>query len=337
MTAPDTTPHNAESASEIVWTEGALKRMERAPVFLRGMVKRLAEKKARELGYHEITEDILTAFKQQMMGRMGGEAGMQAAAGDMAVGRMPWTTEAKARLESVPEFMRHMIQLIAEDVARERGHMEVNVELFQKVEALGDEKLQHEMPPLPWTEGAQVRLQQKIAQSPAIAMDFVADMVKRDTEERARELGLTVIDEAALTAIWDAPLSPVTWSDEAWKRLLTAPDFVRSGIRKAAERRARKLGLQEIDSEHLTMFRNEAMMKAVKRIRSFGYNELTFDAFDTALEKTKRLQGNPQAVKRLEAIRQHFKDPHTKKPEGGTLGAELMERFRKYLKGEAKL
>jgi len=232
--------------------------------------------------------------------------------------------------------MRHMIQQIAEDVARERGHMEVNVELFQKVEALGDEKLQ-EAPPLPWTEGAQTRLQQKIAQSPAIAMDFVADMVKRDTEERARELGLTVIDEAALTAIWDAPVSPVAWSDEAWKRLLTAPDFVRSGIRKAAERRARKLGLQEIDSEHLTMFRNEAMMKAVKRIRSFGYNELTFDAFDTALEKTKRLQGNPQAVKRLEAIRQHFKDPHTKKPEGGTLGAELMERFRRYLKGEAKL
>jgi len=336
VAAPDIKPHDAESASEIVWTEGALKRMERAPVFLRGMVKRLAEKKARELGYHEITEDILTEFKQQMMGRMGGEAGMQAAADDMAAGRMPWTAEAKARLESVPEFMRHMIQVIAEDVARERGHMEVNVELFQKVEALGDEKL-HEGPPLPWTEGAQARLRQKIAQSPPIAMDFVADMVKRDTEERARELGLTVIDEAALTAIWEAPLSPVAWSDEAWKRLLTAPDFVRSGIRKAAERRARKLGLQEIDSEHLTMFRNEAMMKAVKRIRSFGYNELTFEAFDTALEKTKRLQGNPQAVKRLEEIRQHFKDPNTKKPEGGTLGAELMERFRKYLKGEGKL
>ena len=336
MAEPETETHDAESASEIVWTEGALKRMERAPVFLRGMVKRLAEKKARELGYREITEDILTEFKQQMMGRMGGAAGMQEAAGAMAAGRIPWTAEAKARLETVPEFMRHMIQQIAEDVARERGHMEVNVELFQKVEALGDEKLQ-EAQPLPWTEGAQARLQQKIAQSPAIAMDFVADMVKRDTEERARELGLAVIDEAALTAIWDAPLSPVTWSDEAWKRLLTSPDFVRSGIRKAAERRARKLGLKEIDSEHLTVFRNEAMMKAVKRIRSFGYNELTFDAFDTALEKTKRLQGNPQAEKRLEEIRQHFKAPDTKKPEGGTLGADLMDRFRKYLKGEGTL
>jgi hypothetical protein len=333
---PETKTADAQNAAEIVWTDGARQRMERAPVFLRGMVQRLAEKKARELGYREITEDILTQFKSQMMGRMGGEAGMQEAAGAMAAGRIPWTAEAKARLETVPEFMRHMIQQIAEDVARERGHMEVNVELFQKVEALGDEKLQ-ETAPLPWSDGAQARLQQKIAQSPPIAIDFVADMVKRDTEERARELGLTVIDEAALAAIWDAPLSPVTWSDEAWKRLLTSPDFVRSGIRKAAERRARKLELKEIDSEHLTVFRNEAMMKAVKRIRSFGYNELTFDAFDTALEKTKRLQGNPQAEKRLEEIRQHFKAPHTKKPEGGTLGAELMDRFRKYLKGEGKL
>lgn len=326
----------ASGGPEIIWTDGALKRMERAPAFLRGMVKRLAEKKARELGYHEITEDILNDFKGQMMGKMGGAGGLQEAAGAMAAGRLPWTAEAKARLETVPEFMRHMIQQIAEDVARERGHMEVNVELFQKVEALGDEK-PSEGTPMPWTEGAQARLRRKIAQSPPIAIDFVTDMLKRDTEEIAHEKGFTVIDDAALAAIWDAPQSTVTWSDEAWKRLLTSPDFVRSGIRKAAERRARKLGLQEIDSEHLTTFRNEAMMKAVKRIRSFGYNELTFDAFDTALQKTKRLQGNEQAEKRLEEIRQHFKAPETMKPEGGTLGADLMDRFRKYLKGEGKL
>ena len=85
------------------------------------------------------------------------------------------------------------------------------------------------------------------------------------------------------------------------------------------------------------MFRNEAMMKAVKRIRSFGYNQLTFDAFDTALEKTKRLKGNEQAERRLAEIRRHFHDPATQKPEGGTLGAELMERFRRFLKGEGSL
>ena len=324
---------NKEAAvSEVIWTDEALKRMERAPVFLRGMVKRLAEKKARELGYAEITAEILDRFKHQMMGRMGGEAGLAAAALQIEKGRVPWTAAAQERLETVPEFMRHMIKQIAEELALERGHLEVNVELFEKVEALGDHQEQGG-PPMEWSEGALARLQEKIKSTPPIAMDFVTDMLKRDTEDLARERGFARIDEAALVQIWDAPQERILWSDEAWARLLTSPDFVRSGIRKAAERRARKMGLKEIDSEHLTKFRNEAMMKAVKRIRSFGYRELTFDAFEDALEKVKRLQGNEQAEKRLAEIREYMK----KKPEVGVLGEELMERFRKYLKGEGTL
>ena len=320
------------AASEIVWADAALKRMERAPMFLRGMVKRLAEKKARELGYTEITAEILDQFKNQMMGRMGGEAGLAAAADQIEKGKVPWTAAAQARLETVPEFMRHMIKQIAEELALERGHLEVNIELFEKVEALGD--LQEQAgPPMEWTDGARARLQEKIKNAPPIAMDFVTDMLKRDTEDLAREKGLARIDEAALVQLWDAPQERVLWTDEAWKRLLTSPDFVRSGIRKAAERRARKMGLKEIDSDHLTKFRNEAMMKAVKRIRSFGYRELTFDAFEDALEKVKRLQGNEQAEKRLAEIRAYMKQ----KPDVGVLGEELMERFRKYLKGEGTL
>lgn len=322
--------------TEIRWTEGALKRMERAPSFLRGMVRRLAEKKARELGYAEINEATLEQFKSQMMGGMGGASGMADAADAIAQGRLPWTAAAKERLNTVPEFMRGMIKQIAEEVAKEGGHMEVNVDLFERVEAMGDVQ-EASVTPLPWTDGALARLQEKLKQSPPIAVEFVTDMVKRDTEDLAREKGITRIDEQVLVQLWDAPQERIAWTDEAWKRLQTSPDFVRSGIRKAAERRARKLGLKEIDSEHLTGFRNQAMMKAVKRIRSFGYNELTFDAFDTALEKTKRLKGNEQAEKRLQEIRGHFADPETKKPEGGTLGAELMDRFRRYLKGEGTL
>jgi hypothetical protein len=324
------------ASDDIIWTPEALQRMERAPAFLRGMVKRLAEKKARELGYGTITGEILDQFKGQMMGSMGGSAGMAQAASQMQAGRLPWTAAAQGRLDSVPEFMRGMIKQIAEELAREHGHMEVNVDLFEKVEALGDLQ-ESAVPPLDWSEAALARLQEKIKEAPAIAQEFVADMLKRDTEEIAREQGLSRIDEAALVQVWDRPQERVNWSDEAWKRLQTSPDFVRSGIRKAAERRARKLGLKEIDSDHLTQFRNQAMMKAVKRIRSYGYRDLTFDAFETALQKTKRLQGNDQAEKRLQDIRQHFADPETKKPEGGTLGADLMDRFRKYLKGEGTL
>jgi Proto-chlorophyllide reductase 57 kD subunit len=321
---------------DIGWTDEASKRLERAPLFLRGMVRRLAEKKARELGYAEITGELLDQFKNQMMGSMGGESGMADAAEQMAQGRLPWTAAAKDRLNTIPEFMRNMIRQIAEEVARERGHLEVNVELFEKVEALGDLR-EASRPPLEWSEGALAQLHEKLKQSPPIAVEFVTDMLRRDTEDLAREKGVTRIDEAMLLELWDAPQERVAWTDEAWKRLQTSPDFVRSGIRKAAERRARKLGLKEVDSEHLTTFRNQAMMKAVKRIRSFGYNNLTFEAFDTALEKTKRLQGNEQAEKRLQEIRGHFADPDMKKPDGGTLGAELMDRFRKYLKGEGTL
>ncbi|MEK7299711.1 MAG: hypothetical protein AAB072_01320 [Nitrospirota bacterium] len=328
---------SAESAgAEIRWTDGALKRMERAPVFLRGMVRRLDEKKARELGYDEIDEIKLDQFKGQMMGSMGGATGMASAAEAMEKGQLPWTAAAKARLDAVPEFMRGMIKQIAEEMAREGGHMEVNIDLLDRVESMADAR-ERELPPLSWSEGALALLQQKIKDSPPIALEFVSDMIRHDTEEVAREKGFTTIDETNVVQLWEAPQQKVAWSDEAWKRLQTSPDFVRSGIRKAAERRARKLGLSEIDSDSLTTFRNQAMMKAVKRIRSFGYNELTFDAFDTALTKTKRLQGNDQAEKRLQEIRGHFSDPNAKKPEGGTLGADLMGRFRRYLKGEEAL
>lgn len=333
MSAPDSSHANT---TEVRWTSGALKRMERAPIFLRGMVRRLAETKARELGYEEITEEILEQFKGQMMGPMGGEAGMTSAVEEMTDGRLPWTATAKERLKTVPAFMQAMIKQITEEIAKERGHLEVNVELFEKVEALGD--LQEARgPAMEWTEPAKALLQDKVTQSPSIAMEFVTDMLTRDSEDLARERGITRIDEHILHELWEAPQERVAWTDEAWKRLQTSPSFVRSGIRKAAERRARRLGLKEIDSDHLTTFRNQAMMKAVKRIRSFGYQELTFDAFETALQKTKRLQGNDQAEKRLQEIREHFADPSTKKPEGGTLGADLMDRFRRYLKGEGTL
>ncbi|MCP9438624.1 MAG: PCP reductase family protein [Nitrospira sp.] len=323
-------------ATEVSWSADALERLERAPIFLRGMVRRLAEKKARELGYVEITGAILDQFKSQMMGGAGGWTGSHSAGEAGARSRLPWTAAARERLASVPEFMRPMIEQITEEIARERGHLEVNVELYDKVESLGDSP-DGEETTMEWTDGAVAMLQEKLSQTPPIAVEFVSDMLKRDAEDLARQKRASRIDEATLRNLWESPLGRVVWTDEAWKRLQSSPDFVRSGIRKAAERRARKLGLQEIDSAHLTAFRNQAMMKAVKRIRSFGYRELTFDAFETALQRTKRLQGNDQAQKRLQEIRNHFADPSTKKPEGDTLGAELMDRFRKYLKGEGSL
>ncbi|MBI3609579.1 MAG: hypothetical protein HY204_02620 [Nitrospirae bacterium] len=321
--------------TQIQWTEDALKSVEKAPLFLRGMVKKLAEKKAREMGLSQITADQLTAWKNESMGAMGGEKGLQEAADQMAKGHLPWTLAARERLATVPVFMREMVRQIAEEVAIERGHMEVNVELLEKVEALGEFEDQNPRVAMRWSEGATALLMKKIESAPPVATDFVSQMLKSDAEDLARTKGFSEMTEENLRAVWEAPLEEVKWSEEAWRRLQTSPDFVRSGIKKAAERRARKDGAKEISSEMLTRYRNQAMMKAVMRIRKLGFNELTFDAFDAAKQKVKRLRGNEQADKRLNEIR----DFMTKRPEkpGEVLGDELMTRFRKFLKGEGDL
>ena len=282
---------------EVFWTPEAEKSVERAPVFLRGMVRKLAEKKARELGLATITAEHLAEWKNQTMGAMGGQGSLQTAAEQIKEGHLPWTQPARERLETTPVFMRAMVKQIAEEIALERGHLEVNVELLQKVESLGEADDSTGRPEMLWTEGALRRLEKKIEHAPAVALDFVFQMLKRDAEDLARQRGHTEITEEALTQIWDAPLEEIKWSEEAWRRLQTSPDFVRSGIKKAAERRARKLGVQEITSNLLTTFRNEAMMKAVMRIRKLGFNELTFDAFEAATHKTKKLtRGQPYVL-----------------------------------------
>lgn len=303
--------------SALHWTPGALERLERAPVFLRGMVKRLAERRAREQGLTEVTSDLLNQYKQEVM------APAMAA---YAEGRLPWTQAANDRLETIPGFMRGIIKQIAEEIAAERGHLEVNIELLKKVEALGEDE--ESGPPIPWTETALKKLDEKVAASPPMAAEFVRGMVKRDAEDLAREQGYAEITDKVLVRLWESPQEEVAWTDEAWARLSRPPDFVRSGIRKAAERRARKMGVKVITSELLTTFRNGAMMKAVRRIRSFGHKDLTFAAFEDALKKTPRLQDNPQAAKRLEEIRTYMEQ----RGEIGLLPDDLMERMRRYLK-----
>ncbi len=316
----------------ITWMPEAEARLKKAPFFLRGMVRKISEKKARELGISVITEQVLEQFKDKMMKPMA-EKGMGSSHDEAGVEtkNLAWTREATERLETVPEFMRGMIKKIAEEVAIERGHLEVDMELLKKAEALGDVK-EEEKAEIPWTDAAKVRLEQKLQESPEMARDFVRDMLKNDAEDLARELGITRIDLAAATQIWDSPKSDVTWSVEAEKRLMTSPDFVRSGIKKAAERRARKMGLTTISSEHLTKFRNEAMMKAMKRLRTFGYDEMTFDGFKDAKEKIRRLQNNPEASKRLDDIQDYME----KKGTVGLIDEEMLGRMKDYLKDPSK-
>jgi hypothetical protein len=309
------------------WTPEAEARVARAPFFLRGMVRRLAERRARAEGVEVITPELMTRYKSEMMGLA------ESGAYQVPQSAPPWTPEALAVLEAAPSFMRPMTRRICEELAAERGAIAVTPELIREAEA--EAETEAAAAPLPWTPDAEARLVARLGKAPAMMADFVLRLFQRDIEVEARRAGYDRVTEEVVDRLWRAaPETPVRWVPEAWARLQTAPEFVREGIRKAAERRARRMGVAEIDSALLTRFRNQAMMKAVKRIRELGFTELTFDAFDAAKAEIRTVSLNPEAQERLDRIRHYFETERHGEP-GDFLGQDLMRRFRAHLKDPA--
>jgi hypothetical protein len=311
----------------VTWTPEAEVRLQRAPVFLRGMVRRLAERRARAEGLTVITPELMTRYKREMMG--------MAAAGEYAVPRpsIPWAGEAEALLAAVPEFMRPITRRICEELAAEQQLPRITVALIREAEALAEAEAA--APPLPWTDEAEALVLARLGRTPAMMADFVLRLLKRDVEVEARRRGEALVTADVFQRVWSAGSEDrVEWAPAAWARLQTAPEFVREGIRKAAERRARRLGAPVITSPLLTTFRNQAMMKAVKRIRELGFTELTFDAFDAAKERLRLVSLNPEAQERLDTIRRYF-ETERHGQSGDFLGHELMARFRTYLRDPA--
>ncbi|MCP4424303.1 MAG: pyrroloquinoline quinone biosynthesis protein PqqE, partial [Chloroflexi bacterium] len=103
--------------------------------------------------------------------------------------------------------------------------------------------------------------------------------------------------------------------------------------KKAAEFNARREGISIITDEDLTRFRNRAMMRAVRRMKSFGMRELDFSAFEIARERVPRLKDNIQAAKRFAAIQNYVES--NRDADGGGLGLmdrDLIEQMKAELK-----
>jgi len=94
----------------------------------------------------------------------------------------------------------------------------------------------------------------------------------------------------------------VQWNADAWERVKQAPEFVRPGIRKLMVQRTVKRGYKYVTSEFLTEIRNESMMLVSKRVKQFGFEELSMGAFE---EAKKKMSASPRkvAVLSLLAIR----------------------------------
>jgi hypothetical protein len=322
----------AERESKIEWSEEANTRLERVPRFLRGMVRKRAEALARERGESLVSAELMVELgKRRHSGAAPATREGETPAGEERVAgarEIVWTAAAKERLEESPPFFHSELMRIAEEAARAGGHLEVNLALLDHLE--NQEEFRRR---LPWDDAAQAALETALADRPEIVRDFIRPAMEEASERIARREGKETVLECHVAEAFDSEGAGVSWSPEALARVKEAPEFVRAGIKKAAEAGARREGLSTIQPEDLTRFRNRAMLRAVKRMRSFGFRDLTFDVFDTARERVPRLKDNPQAAKRFAAIREHVEG------QGGlgVMDKGLLERMKRFLKDGTSL
>jgi radical SAM protein with 4Fe4S-binding SPASM domain len=210
-------------------------------------------------------------------------------------GNIAWSEEAEKRLSRVPSFLRKMVRSRAENYVNELGLQMVTEE---HLAALAAKRFGSNGPPRAFV--------------PSEATGEAAG----DEETRSEESG-------------GARDGLVEWDAEALARVQSAPDFIRAGIRKAAEFNARKEGLARITSDDLTRYRNNAMQRAVRRMKGFGMQELSFAAYEIARERVPRLKDNPEAEKRFDAIRNFVA---ARENPGDLLGQELLEEMKAQLK-----
>lgn len=118
----------------------------------------------------------------------------------------------------------------------------------------------------------------------------------------------------------DKELHPI-WTEEALRRVENAPEFVRPGIYKLMPMRAKERGIRVITSEFLTEIRDESMMLVAKRIKGFGIETLSMDAFKEAL---KRMKNSNRKVEVIEKITSFLKE-RTKKNE------KIIAKFKDFL------
>ncbi len=323
-----------EQPKKLAWSEEAEKRLSRVPSFLRKMVRSRAESYVHELGLHLVTEEHLAILSAKRFGSGGpprpgaqpdgaGEATQQAA-GQTPGDTLPWSEQARERLTSLPSFLQEGVRAIAEDVARSEGRLEVNIKLLDRLES--------EQQPgrsFSWTEESDQLLTEFLAgKAPQVRM-FVAPALESAAENFTGKRRATTVERADAEAAIAQLTGGVEWDEDALARVLSAPDFNRAGIKKAAEFNARKEGLARITSSDLTRFRNNAMMRAVQRMKGFGMQELSFDAYEIARDRVPRLKDNPEADKRFDTIKNFVA---ARGNPGDLLGQDLLEKMKAQLK-----
>ncbi|MDH5755450.1 MAG: radical SAM protein [Nitrospinota bacterium] len=168
-----------------------------------------------------------------------------------------WTAEALAKLENVPFFARSIVKLGVEKYAAANG-----------VEIITPETMSAAAPS-PQARFGMMTPRERTEAAPA---------EPAPTKPAANGSG-SKSTKSAETILWD---------EDARARVENAPDFVRPGILKLMQRRARARGMEKITTEFLTEIRDESMMLVTRRMKDMGFDGLDMSAWDKAKDKFSR-------------------------------------------------
>ena len=166
-----------------------------------------------------------------------------------------WNADAKCILKQIPSFSRGMVIKNVERFAAENNHQVVTLEIM------------------------------RAAREKMMSDKRTAFPVKTDAADMNAVSHNSISENTGKVMSSPSQGDEIPWTEEARKRVEHAPYFVRPGIYKLMQKKARMHGYKEITSKFLSEIRDESMQLASKRIKNIGFDELRMDAWDKAKEK----------------------------------------------------
>lgn len=247
---------------------------------------------------------------------------------------MKWNPEAKNILKQIPSFGRGMVIKSVERFAAKNNYEEITMEVMRTAREemmsnkktafpmKNDEMVQNLLPQAPPAKGGEGSIDE-ITNGTEIT--FHTPLTSYDTAstsscENKFPPPLEGGDEEGVKTL-NKKNDEIPWTEEARKRVGNAPDFVRPGIYKLMQKKARLHGYKEITSKFLSEIRDESMQLASKRIKNIGFDELRMDAWDRAKEKLRNAR-KKEVIDKIKA----FLGERTVKNEG------IITKFQAYLK-----
>jgi len=263
------------------WSPGAKNILKQIPSFGRGMVIKNVERFAVKNNHQEITLEIMKAAREEMMANK--KTAFPKSMNENKDAHLidnnnrlqeneviPWTEEARKRVEHAPDFVRPGIYKLMQKKAWLHGYKEITSSFLSEIRDESMKLASKRIKNIGFDElrmDAWDKAKEKLKN---VHKKEVIEQIKTFLSERtARNEGIITKFQAYLkssdeTAKREAP-PLLRWTEEAKQRLERAPIFVRDRAKKSIESYATKEGVAEITGELINQY--------MKNIPSFVRNK----------------------------------------------------------------